>query len=75
MENLMEGVVKVLVDPSLCDGNEVCVRTAPDLFALGDDDEVVRVLRQPATADELARARQAVQLCPKNALKLNGETP
>lgn len=62
--------MKILVDPSLCDGNEVCVRTAPDLFALGDNDDVVQVLQQPSPREPLARARQAVQLCPKNALKL-----
>lgn len=62
----------ISVNPSLCDGNAVCVREAPELFAL-DDDEVVQVLQQPSDKAQRRRAEQAVRLCPKNALSLTDD--
>ena len=62
----------ISVNPSLCDGNAVCVREAPELFTL-DDDEVVQVLRQPGDETQRRKAAQAVLLCPKNALSLTDD--
>lgn len=62
----------ILVNRFLCDGNAICVREAPELFVL-DDDEVVRVLEQPRDEEQLRKAQQAVRLCPKNALSLTDD--
>ncbi len=58
----------VEVDREVCEAYGRCVATAPDVFAL-DDDEVLHV--QAPTDDQLDRVRLAVKLCPKLALTLN----
>ncbi len=61
--------MRVVVDQLQCEGNAVCVGIAPDLFELPDDSDVVRVLRAVDAGDELA-VRDAVRLCPKQALSI-----
>ncbi len=61
--------MKIVVNQSLCDGNGVCVREAPQLFHL-DDDYQLHVLVDTIDAVQIDRARRAVQLCPKSALTL-----
>ena len=36
--------MRIIVDPDRCEGQAVCVGLAPAVFALDDDDEVVRLL-------------------------------
>jgi ferredoxin len=61
--------MKVIVNRSLCDGNGNCVREAPELFAMRDDD-TLQVLNETFDDAYRAKAEAAVQSCPKNALKL-----
>jgi ferredoxin len=67
--------VKVTVDPLLCEANALCIAAAPDVFDLveGDDGETVRILL-PAPPPELADAvYEAVDACPKQALRVRDE--
>lgn len=64
--------MRVVVDEQQCEGNALCVGVAPDLFELPDDSDVVRLLRPMTPADEAA-VRDAVRLCPKQALSLVDE--
>jgi ferredoxin len=61
--------VRVVVDPRQCEANAICVGIAPDLFGLPDDSDVVVVTRPVVPGDELA-IRNAVRLCPKQALSI-----
>jgi ferredoxin len=57
----------------ICEGNGLCVLAAPDLVALEDHDEFVRVLVQHPSAEQLPQAQRAVDACPLRALALSPE--
>ncbi|MGH7894810.1 MAG: ferredoxin [Candidatus Binatia bacterium] len=61
--------MRVVVNPDLCEGNALCVKEAPEVFALGDDDQARVLVERP---DESLRAKvdRAVRRCPRNALTL-----
>ena len=61
--------MRVLVNRDLCEGNALCVKEAPEVFALGDDDQVILLIENP---DEALRGKvdRAVRRCPRNALEL-----
>ena len=60
---------RIVVDRSLCDTQALCVSIAPNIFEVGDDDEM-HVLVESPTGDDLALAERAVRSCPKLALAL-----
>ncbi len=57
----------VVVDSDRCEGNAFCVRTAPDVFGL-DDDEYAVVLADPVPADQETLVDRAIAECPRAAL-------
>ena len=59
--------MRVEVDHDRCEGNAICVGTAPDLFDL-DDDEYAVMKVDVIPADREALAEQAVAECPRAAL-------
>jgi ferredoxin len=62
--------MKVILDELRCDAHGVCVTACPEVFALTDDDDVVKVLiEEPdeSLRDSLTRAALA---CPKAAIKI-----
>lgn len=61
--------MKIEVDPDRCEGQAVCVGLAPAVFALGDDDEFVRLLVDEVPPEFEKRARKAVDKCPMAALR------
>jgi len=60
---------RLVVDRDLCESNAVCVRTAPELFVIDEDDKL-RVLVEEPSPDQMDKARAAVRRCPKQALSL-----
>ncbi|MBB1024958.1 MULTISPECIES: ferredoxin [unclassified Dietzia] len=64
--------MKISIDPDRCEGQAVCVGLAPKVFALGDDDEVVRLLVEDVPEDLQKRARKAIEKCPMAALRETG---
>jgi ferredoxin len=64
--------MRIIVDHDLCEGNAVCVRVAPEIFAVGDDDQA-RVLVQAPPASERANIEAAVARCPRQALSLRDD--
>jgi 3-phenylpropionate/trans-cinnamate dioxygenase ferredoxin reductase subunit len=60
---------KVMVDLGLCQGYANCINIAPDIFDLNDDDQVVLLSADFATADQ-PRIEDAVQGCPVAALSI-----
>jgi ferredoxin len=60
---------RLVVDRDLCESNAVCVRTAPELFIIDDDDKLRLLVEQPGP-ELLEKARAAVRRCPRQALSL-----
>jgi len=61
--------LKIVVDRDLCEVNGSCVLAAPNVFEIGDDDEMHVKVVQPSAAD-LPDVEDAVRRCPKGALSL-----
>jgi ferredoxin len=69
--------MRVKVDYDLCEANAVCMDVAPELFKVDDDDsfhhvsaggkdDVSGVIPKPLEG----KAREAVRLCPRQALSI-----
>jgi ferredoxin len=67
--------VRLVADGDRCVGAGHCVLSDPETFDQGDVGGTVVLLRQPPDGDALARAREAVYLCPSRALALVDEPP
>jgi ferredoxin len=67
------GSVRVVVDPKQCEANAICVGIVSDLFELPDDSDVV-VVMCPVVPDAQLAIRDAVRLCPKQALSIEENT-
>ncbi|WP_310362803.1 ferredoxin [Catenuloplanes atrovinosus] len=62
----------IVADATRCVGAGQCVLTDPDAFDQDDDQGLVLILHPtPTSADALSRARQAILLCPSQALSLH----
>jgi ferredoxin len=61
--------MRVIVNRALCDGNGECVREAPDVFALDDDENLV-LLSEQIDAGQAGRVRLAARACPKAAIRI-----
>ncbi|WP_396928143.1 ferredoxin [Mycolicibacterium sp.] len=62
--------MRVVVDRDRCEGNAVCVKIAPGLFVL-DDDDYATVTADPVPAAHEALAAEAIAECPRAALSRN----
>ena len=60
---------QVAVDYDLCEANGICVGIAPEVFDLDDDDNLT-LLRTDVTTESESRLNQAVDSCPRNALRI-----
>ena len=61
--------MRVVVDAELCEGNGVCAQVAPEVFAVGDDDQARVLVERPGEALR-ARVVTAVGRCPRRALRV-----
>ncbi|WP_006240980.1 ferredoxin [Mycolicibacterium tusciae] len=59
--------MRVVVDRDRCEGNAICVKTAPEVFAL-DDDEYAMVTADPVPVEQETLAERAIAECPRTAL-------
>lgn len=60
--------MKLVLDRDLCETNGVCVRLAPEAFALDDDDLLHLKVIRPADESQRATLDAAIAGCPKGAL-------
>ena len=60
---------QVAVDYDLCEANGICVGIAPEVFDLDDDDNL-HLLTTDVTPENESRIQQAVDSCPRNALRI-----
>lgn len=62
--------MRIVVDRDLCEGNARCVRIAPAVFQLEDDQDQVRVLVERPGEELRDAIETAIATCPRQALKL-----
>lgn len=64
--------MRVVADLDRCVGAGQCVLTDPTTFDQSDEEGTVVVLRdQPPDDETLARVREAIHICPSQALSLS----
>ena len=61
--------MKILIDYDLCEGNAVCMKVAPEVFVVGDDDRA-RLIDPDPSEDLRAKVDAAVRRCPRQALRI-----
>tara|TARA_R110002072_G_scaffold171703_5_gene325457 strand:- start:42305 stop:42496 length:192 start_codon:yes stop_codon:yes gene_type:complete len=61
--------MKIKVDRDLCESNELCVSSCPQVFKMDENDELVVLIENP---DESLRHDliAAVNICPRLALSI-----
>ena len=64
--------MRLVIDRVLCQGYGQCEAVAPTLFRL-DADNVAVVVKHPQSPDEIEQAREAVRVCPRQAIALEEE--
>ena len=64
--------MKVTVDSLLCEANGLCMLASPDVFEMVDDDDGggVQILMETPPAALEDSVREAVDACPKQALRI-----
>jgi ferredoxin len=65
--------MKVLLDELRCDAHGVCVAACPEVFALDDDDDVVRVLVDEPDESLRPAVTRAASACPKAAITIEDQ--
>ena len=61
--------MRVVVDYDKCESNGLCMAQAPEVFEVRDDD-FLYVLNDTPGEELHERVREAVRLCPKQAITL-----
>jgi ferredoxin len=61
--------MKIKIDFDLCEGNAVCMKVAPEVFGVGDDDRAFLVNEDPGE-DLRSKVEAAVRRCPRQALAI-----
>ncbi len=62
--------MKVIADYDICEANLVCMKNAPEVFFVNDDDELTILMSEIDDPEIQEKARRAVQLCPRAALSI-----
>ena len=59
--------MKVVVDYGLCEANALCMKAAPEIFRVEEDDTLtIKIDVVPEDLKE--KAREAARLCPRQAI-------
>lgn len=64
--------MRVVVDYDLCESNAVCMRLAPEVFEVRDDD-FLYVLQEHPPEELRPKVEAALRGCPKQAISLEEE--
>lgn len=63
--------MKVVVDYDLCEANALCMKAAPEIFRVEEDDTLT--IKLDVVPDELKKkAQEAARLCPRQAITYEG---
>jgi ferredoxin len=58
-----------VVDRNLCESNALCMGVAPEVFEVGEDDQLHLLMEEPPEHLR-SKVQQAVTSCPKGAISL-----
>jgi ferredoxin len=61
--------MKIHVDWGLCESNGVCMGIIPEVFDLGEDDNL-NLLTDDVTPENEYQVREAVRQCPRQAISI-----
>jgi ferredoxin len=61
--------MRVLMDWDRCEANGMCMRAAPEIFLLGEDDKLT-ILQETPPEELRAKLQLAVRRCPKQAISI-----
>jgi ferredoxin len=64
--------MKIVVDTNLCEANALCMKLAPEVFAVDDDDTLNVLQERPAEALR-DKVKQAAARCPRGAIAVIDE--
>jgi len=63
--------MKIVVDFDLCEANAVCMKVAPEVFEVDENDFLI--IKQENPPESLrAKVEESVRRCPRQAIKLEG---
>ncbi|MEV6980471.1 ferredoxin [Sphaerisporangium sp. NPDC051017] len=62
--------MKIIADTDRCVGAGQCVLTEPELFDQSENDATVIVLNETPEGELVEKAREAMHVCPSQALSL-----
>ncbi len=63
--------MKIVVDYDLCEANGVCMDVCPEAFRVEEDDTLT-ILQEDPPESLRAKLEEAVRLCPRQAIRLEG---
>jgi ferredoxin len=63
--------MKITLDPALCEAHGECVVAAPEVFDIGEDDDIARVIDASPGEHLREKVALAVRLCPVAALRID----
>lgn len=61
---------KITIDEEACIGCGACTAVAPDLFEMNDSGKAICKKNKNLTKDDLKLAKEAVETCPVQAIKV-----
>ena len=64
--------MRIVVDLDACAAHGDCVVAAPEIFDLGEEDEVVTVLQEEPDEALRDQAQAAADACPMAAIRIEG---
>ena len=64
--------MKVVVDYDLCEANALCMDCCPEVFRVEEDDTLTVLIEGDVPDDLRAKVEEAVRLCPRQAIALQG---
>jgi len=64
--------MKVVVDYDLCEANALCMDCCPEVFRVEEDDTLTVLIEDDVPDDLRAKVEEAVRLCPRQAIALQG---
>jgi len=61
--------MRVIVDWDLCESNALCMREAPEVFEVRDDDNLY-ILQENPPEELREKVKAAERACPKTAIRI-----
>lgn len=61
--------MRVVVDFDVCESNALCMRAAPEVFEVRDDD-FLYILQEEPPEELRPKVEEAVRMCPKQAISI-----